>query len=231
MQNKSILKYPPAGSNATPFNDNQHQYDGFLGQAYRERDLWRIAAITALVFLGLSILGWVYAVNLPDTAYHVIEIAPWGEAKNTGVTGKTAYSDIQRPEQSIRYYLRHFIRNIRSVFTDKYAIRDNLEAAFTFVTNTGANLLKNILKENSLFDRADKMRVEIVIESILVSSQDTFQADWYERVYTNKGEYRRTEQYRGIFNLYFSEPDGEQAVNNPLGIFVDEFSIQQIQTN
>ena len=222
-------KYQPAGSNATGFN-NSRQYDRFIGQACKERNFWRLAAIAALVIIGVQFAGWMYAVRLPDTAYHVIEIAPWGEAKNIGVAGKNSYSDIQRPEQSIHYYLRDFIARIRTVSTDKAVIAGNLNTAFHFVTTTGSNLLKSLLGEDPLFDRADTQRVEIVIESILVSSQYTYQVDWYERVYSLQGEYRTTNRFRGIFNLYFAQPNATQVVHNPLGIFVDEFSIQQIQT-
>lgn len=228
--NKSTLKYPPAGLNETPFNGYDSEYTMVCGEIYKERNYWRITAIVALVFLGGSIFGWLYAVNLPDIAYHVIEIAPWGEAKSLGVPGKTEYSDIQRPEQSIKYYLKYFIQNIRSVSTDKFIIRDNLSVAFNYVTSTGSNILKNILNENSPFIRADNERVEVLIESILNVSKDTYQVDWYERISSPTGEKGKTEQFRGIFNLYFSEPSEKQIVNNPLGIFVDEFSIQQINT-
>jgi type IV secretion system protein TrbF len=226
LKYKGAVSYKGEGSNTTPYNSLKNEFDDLVGETKKERNAWRIAAFISIAAAIVSIGGWFWVAGRPASIPYVIEISSWGEAKYVGEIGT---AELKRPDESIKFYLNEFVANIRKVSTDKYVVNENLNKSFKFVTSTAANILKRMLNENDPFSRAEKERVDVVVDSIIHITKDAWQVDWLERVFTSEGMMKGSQRYRGIFSLYFTDPTKEQQNLNPLGIFIDDFEIQQLK--
>lgn len=219
----------PDKVHAQPYAGRHREYDEYIGEIRKERNAWRRAAFVSFVCVLLSIPGWVYLGSLPSLVPHVIEVAGWGEARYRGDVGENSYSNIQRSTISLHFYLRQFVRDTRGISTDLKIIRDRLQSAFAFVTAKVYQKLQADISAATPFTRALEERVEIDIESIIGITSTAYQIDWYEKTYNLSGRTLHERKFRGIYNVVLGEPNSEQQIYNPLGIFIDGYEIQEIQ--
>ena len=217
------------GKTPGPYNGNFEAYDAYIGQYRRDRNFWRTAALISLGIVGLCIPAMLYLGSLPAVVPHVIEVATWGEARNVGAVGSNIYDGIERSQRSIQFYLRQFVRNIRSVSTDVEVIKSRLSTAFRSVTRPAYTKLQREVANSNIFVRSQNGRVEVVVHSFLAVSSSSYQIDWMETTYSTNGKELERHLYRGLFNIVFAEPSREQVSANPLGIFVDGYDIQEIE--
>ena len=87
----------------------------------------------------------------------------------------------------------------------------------------------NGTEESSPFKRAAREMVSIEIASVLPQTPDTWQVDWIETVRDRQGVAKGLPfRMRALLTLYTVAPTAqtteEQVRNNPLGIYVRDFS-------
>jgi type IV secretion system protein VirB5 len=85
----------------------------------------------------------------------------------------------------------------------------------------------------SPFKRATKIMVNIDITSVMPQTPDTWQVDWIETTRDRQGSIiGQPTTYRALVTVYLAEPVAntteEQLRNNPLGIYVRDFTWQKL---
>lgn len=221
-------KFVPGTGPKTPYDEAIKKFAERTGTVQKERDSWRMVALSCLLMLLASIAGWYYVSTLPKAVPHVIQVSDWGEAKYVGPIGSNQYS-IERSEASINYYIKHWMKNIRSVSIDNYINAQNLEIAYNFITENAANLLTQDLLENNPIKRSLFELRRIFFESVIKVTKDSWQVDWIEKLYTPEGKENGKKRYRGILTLYLTNPTSEQMKKNSLGIFIDSYEFVEIE--
>jgi type IV secretion system protein VirB5 len=83
--------------------------------------------------------------------------------------------------------------------------------------------------ESSPFKRAVKEMVSTEIKSVLPQSPDTWQVEWVETIRDRQGVLKgQPVNMRALVNVYIATPTSqttdEQLRNNPLGIYVRDYS-------
>jgi len=84
-------------------------------------------------------------------------------------------------------------------------------------------------EESSPFKRAAKETVSIEVASVLAQTPETWQVDWLETTRDRQGIVKgQPFRMRSLVTIYVVEPttetSEEQMRNNPLGIYVRDFS-------
>ena len=161
------------------------------------------------------IVPWVVQVDK-----HGYEIAV-GEAKAVD----------QMDERIVISRIGKFVTNIRSVVTDA-------EAQKRFIGDVYATIPKgtaSFAEVNQFYRSLDPFRgardkvttVKVQLQSIIPVSENTWQCEWEESECI-KGEEQARRRFTGLFTVE-SNPtkDLDSVINNPLGIYVTEFSITQ----
>lgn len=222
-KNTSYTITDPAQS---PFKRLDAQYTDLLDKERKEKRLWIIVSIILLIYTLGSIWGWIYAINLPKTIPMVIEVAPWGEAKNAGDVSTYSYGTIQVPEKSREWQIKDFIKKLRSISSDGTVVYDNATQLFYMITRNCEERVKEALRNPDVFALVGKKQVSVVFESIIRVSEKSYQVDWIETT-TGEGSGRR--RYRGVFTIELLEPSKKHRDINPLGIFLSDYDITEIK--
>jgi type IV secretory pathway TrbF-like protein len=229
LKYKSGLSYPNEGTNDTPFNSNLKEFDEFIGESRKREKAWRTVSMALLAFLVLSIGGWLYIASLQKTVPYVIEVQPWGESKYMGNIGQAEAGGVTISDASWRYYLTQFIQYTRQISPDRDMTLKNLSEAYAMVTQTGSGVLTALLKAEDAFTKIGGGRREIQLETLIRVTTKSWQADWVESVTSASGEEVSAIRKRGIYTVLQGQPDAQQIKQNPLGIFIDSFQIQDIE--
>ena len=226
---KGVKAFQVSPVDPDPYNRLRKEYDNYFGEVRRERDGWRSVAFICIVMAAASNLGWLYAASLPKAVPHVIEIAPWGEAKYVGNIGDTGQK-INIPEKAKIYALRKVIEQIRSIPVDRAVFTNNLEEAYQLLPSKTAAIITKELKDEDVFKLFGTVRREVQIQSVINVTGNAWQIDWIEVVYdissANVLEKRRM---RAIITIAQGEPGQSVKTANPLGIYLDSYQRQMLE--
>jgi type IV secretory pathway TrbF-like protein len=220
----------PARLVETPHVRGRREWDLRLGTAVVQARSWRVNSMVLAGLLGASLLANVYLGALPKVVPHIIEIDALGEATYRGPAGDSSASFTPN-EALIRYQLRHFIELTRTITSDNVLLRKNWIDAYKMLTLTGNTLMTDWVGANDPFKRAQKETTAVEMVSAVPLSRESWQIDWKETTWDKSGQaVGKPVIWRAMLKIVLQPPKTRQTmVDNPLGLFIDEFHWDRIQ--
>jgi type IV secretion system protein VirB5 len=132
-----------------------------------------------------------------------------------------------------------FISDIRMVTPDVALQRKAVYRVYSMLSSKDAATAKsndwlNGTEDSSPFRRAEKETVSIEITSVLPQTPDTWQVEWVETTRDRQGTLKgQPVTWRALVTTYIAEvtpnTTDEQLRNNPLSIYVRDYSWSRIQ--
>lgn len=180
-----------------------------------------------MLFLGviaIALIGFVIIAG-QSKVEPIPFIIHGNEVVTVADTRSRDYQGLQ-PKLAI-YFIKQFIRNVRSVSTDGTMNAVHKIAALSFVKNDAVEILKEFYEKHDPNVVALKFVKDISITSILKVSLDTFNVRWREDWRNNRtGEHVRTKHYIAELKFQFDDPSDNVAIlkNNPLGFYITHLS-------
>lgn len=199
--------------------------------ALREQRLiiFRILTVMLSIICLLLIVAIVIIAGYPKSQGYVIEIASDGSA-TMNPDAVTLLQDWTPAEETKRHFLGEFIRELRSVSSDPQIVQANIDRLYNRVTGNAADQVTDYIRETDPRNRLKNETVTIKIASILPLSDQTYQIDFRETVWTKSLRIKSDTHYRCIASFeIFTPRTNKQALYNPIGLYVTEFAIQQVQ--
>ena len=193
---------------------------------------WQLI-FTGLILLGASMLGNVYLGRLPKVVPHVIEVDTLGEAAYRGPVGEGA--TFTPSEALVRYQLRRWIDLTRTISSDNVVLRKNWLDAYKMLTTRGTTLMNAWIQPeggpNDPVKRAQQEVTAVEILSAVPQSAESWQIDWKETTWDKSGQMLgKPAVWRAVLKVVQQAPKTrQQMIDNPIGLFVDEFHWEPIQ--
>lgn len=184
---------------------------------------WRLAFFAVTLPLVLAIAGLIYRAGQSKVLPVYVGIDSFGEARVLASPGTaTKPSDL-----SIAFHLRQFVVHTWSVSSDPAFTKQGWIDAYHFATVRGRQQLQAELGE--WLDRPGELALKgtavVDPEQPLKVTANTWQVDWVRTPRDFNGKPGKPTKFRGTFRLVTSSPKtAKDVMNNPLGIYVDEFS-------
>lgn len=226
-------RWAPEGAADTPYMRARQEWDARMGNAIVQARNWRRAAFASLGLVLAALAGLVYLGAQPKAVPHIIEVDRLGNATYRGPAGErsAAYAP---PEPVLKYHLRRFVEDTRSISSDLAVLKHNWLEAYNLVTPRGANMLTTYVQQpgHAPFERAKEERVGVEVLGLVRVSEDTWQIDWRETTFDRYGvQLGAPAEWRGMFRVLMQRPKDQQAMErNPLGLYVDEFHWDKVQS-
>ena len=217
-------KWSPEGDADTPYMRARQEWDNRMGSTVIQGRNWRLIAFISQGTALICIVGMIYLGAKPKSVPHIIEVDKLGNATYVGPIAQAPYTP---SDATLKYHLRRFLEDTRSISSDTAIIKRNWIDAYNYVTPKGANMLTAYVQkpENEPFRRSLEERVTMEIVSTIRVSNDTWQIDWKEtRWDKNANPMGQPLLWRGMFKLVLQPPKNEdQMARNPIGLYIDEF--------
>lgn len=220
----------PARLVETPHVRARREWDTRLGTAVVQARSWRVNSMVLAALLAGSMVANVYLGTQPKEVPHIIEIDALGEASYRGPVGERAASFTPN-EALVRYQLRRFIELVRTVSSDNVLLRKNWLDAYKMLTTAGNTLMTAWVANHNPFARAQKETTAVEILSAVPLSAESWQIDWKETVWNKSGQMQgKPTLWRAMLRIVLQPPKArQQMIDNPLGLFIDEFHWDRIQ--
>lgn len=228
-----VTKHWDTGSEpSTPYVRAGQVWDDRIGSAVVQAKNWRLAAFASLGLVALSLGGMVYLGAQPKVVPHIVQVDQIGQATYRGPVGKAA-AEYTPSDVVIKYHLRRFVQDTRTISSDLEVLRRNWLDAYALLTQSGANQLSAYIQKpgNDPFARARDERVAVEVLAAIPVSKNTWQLDWRESRSDLQGTLLEPPKvWRGMFRVVIHTSTTEaELTRNPIGLYIDEIHWDQVQ--
>jgi type IV secretory pathway TrbF-like protein len=222
--------FAPEGTNATRFTQDSKGLeltDTLQGLAQKNARTWQIIALASLSSFFISLGLLVYTINLPKTVPVIVTVNPEGQANYVGRVDRSLYGNTSIPEIAKEYQIKTLINKMHTWVIDR-------QAQQMYITETSAIVQLGAIKQLDTFYRSDnpyshlaKLTRSVQFETLLKQTDQTYIGYFRTIERSINGSELKNQRWSVLINIQLFEP----TINNPLGIFITNFDIKQIEEN
>lgn len=218
------------GEADNPYLSARRTWNDHLSGLRAARQNWQILAMLALLVALAGVGGIVHIGSQSRFIPYVIAVDKLGQAAAMEPASKAAPAD----QRVVQASVAAFITDARLVTPDIALQRKAIFRIYAMLSANDAATAKtnewlNGTENSSPFKRAEKLTVNSEIVSVLPQTEDTWQVEWIETERDRQGILKdKPFRMRALITVYTLPPTAEtkeeQIRNNPLGIYVRDYS-------
>jgi type IV secretion system protein TrbF len=229
MEAVANKRWKPEGEVETRYRKAGQEWDRRMGAAVVQARNWRLATLLSLGLVLVSLIGTIYLGAQPKAVPHIVQVDRLGAPTYLGPVSQ-AVRDWKPSDAALKYHLRRFITETRTVSSDTAVMKRNWIDAYALITQSAANHLSAYAQQTDPFKRGGDERVTVDVATVVQLSADTWQADWVEKIWDKAGNESANAIWRGTFRVVLRPPETEEQLTaNPIGLFVEEFHWSKVQ--
>src|SRR4051794_226863 len=154
VANKS---WKPEGEIETRYRRAGQEWDRRMGAAIVQARNWRLATLLSLGLVLVSLIGTIYLGAQPKAVPHIVQVDRIGAPTYLGPVGQSA-RDWKPSDASLKYHLRRFVTETRSISSDAAVMKRNWIDAYALITQSAANHLNAYAQQTDPFKRGAEER-------------------------------------------------------------------------
>lgn len=219
-----------AGENQNPYLNARRTWNDHMGSVAASRNMWQIMAILSFMIVLAAVGGVIYIGSQSRFIPYVVQVDKLGEAVAVSRADVATAAD----PRVIHASVAAFITDLRIVTPDIALQRRAIFRAYAMLSPNDPATAKtngwlNGTEDSSPFKRAATETVSIEIISVIPQTPETWQVDWNETTYDRQGHIAEPPfRMRALLTIYttgsVANTTEEQIRNNPLGIYVRDYS-------
>ena len=199
------------------------RYGDLITRARNWRTLAVICALTTLVATGG--LMWLSAHS--RIVPFVVLVDNLGRPLAAGIAEQATVNDDRLKRASILAWVGDF----RLVTSDGIAQRKAIDHVYAQIASgsQAQAFVSDFYRSIPPFKRAQIETVSIDVNSVLPTSDRTFEVDWVETTRDLYGAVKATDRWKGSFSIALNPPTDERLARiNPLGVYVTNVSLAKV---
>jgi type IV secretion system protein TrbF len=213
-----------------PYLAARRTWNEHVGGVVSSRQTWQVVGILSMLIALAGVGGIIHIGSQSKFVPYVVQVDKLGQAAAVAPAQKAAPADVRL----ISTYVASFIFDARLVTPDVALQRKAVFRVYSMLApnepaTAKTNEWLNGSNESSPFKRAENETVSIDIVTVLQQTDETWQVDWMETSRDRQGVVKgQPVRMRALVTVYVIAPTPqtteEQMRNNPLGIFVRDYS-------
>lgn len=209
-----------------PYLTARREWNERYGEFVKSSTFWMKIALCSVGITSVAVFGLVYIGSQSKLVPYVMKEDEAGRITSVGFPDQKMID-----ERVVRANLSEWIVWHRSVVADPNVQRLYAEKAYAFLLQGSpakASLDQWYLDGHDPFVRMQTGMVNVQVQSVLGLSDKTYQIEWTETSVSRNGQPVGQAKYRALVTIETREVDSATILKNPLGIFFQTISIQQI---
>jgi type IV secretion system protein VirB5 len=199
------------------------RYGDLITRARNWRTLAVICAVTTLVATGG--LMWLSAHS--RIVPFVVLVDNLGRPLASGIAEQATVNDDRLKRASVLAW----VGDLRLVTSDGIAQRKAIDHVYAQIASgsQAQAFVSDFYRSIPPFKRAQIETVSIDVNSVLPTSDRTFEVDWVETTRDLYGAVKATDRWKGSFSIALNPPTDERLARiNPLGVYVTNVSLAKV---
>jgi len=213
-----------------PYLSARRSWNDHVGGLAQSRRMWQFVAILSLLIVLAAVGGIISIGSQSKFVPYVVKV------DNLGTAVATTRADRASPidPRVVQAQLGSFIQSARFVTSDIALQRQGIFRVYSMLLPNDPAMGKmndwlNGNAETTPFKRAESRTVSVEIASVIPQTSQTWQVDWTETERDRQGGLiQPPAKWRALVTIRVNAPNtgtSEQQIHdNPLGIFVSDFS-------
>jgi type IV secretion system protein TrbF len=210
-----------------PYVAARREWDERYGdQIARARNWRRMATLCALIAL-LETGGLLWMSARSRVLPFVVLLDHLGRPVASGFAGETTTND----DRVKRATIFNWLENLRLITTDGVAQRKAIDFVYAHIANgsSAEAFINDFYRSDPPSKRAQTQTVSIEVQSVLPTSDRTYEVDWIETTRDLYGAIKATDHWKGSFTIAINPPADERLARiNPLGLYVANASWDKV---
>ena len=195
------------------------EWDERYGSLIKRAQHWRAAAVLALLVALAEAVVILGVATRPKTVPYVVAVDSLGRVVASGAVERRS----EVSERMKASALGRWIQDLRSVTSDGLAQRRAIDRVYAMIgSGTAAQtLVTEFYRANQPFDRANKETVQVDVNTILPTTEHTYEVDWTETARDPSGGVVSVARWKAILTIAINPPTDENVLQvNPFGVYV-----------
>jgi type IV secretion system protein TrbF len=206
-----------------PYLAARREWDERYGDQITRAKNWRtMAALSGLIAL-LATSGVIWLSLRSHVVPFVVLVDSLSRPVASGIAEQASGNDDRLKRASIFTW----IENLRLVTTDGVSQRKAIDRVYAEIANGTAaqTFISDFYRANPPSKRAQTETVSVEVNSVLPTSDRTYEVEWVETTRDLYGAVKATDRWKGSFSVVINPPtDERQARVNPVGLYITNAS-------
>lgn len=203
----------------SPYLAARREWDERYGDLITRARNWRTVAVFCSLAALLAVGGVVWLSARSHIVPFVVLVDNLGRPVASGIAEQATVSDDRLRRASILAW----VENLRLVTTDGIAQRKAIDHVYAQIASgsEAQAFVSEFYRSAQPFQRAQSETVAIEVNSVLPTSDRTFEVDWVETTRDLYGTIKATDRWKGSFSIALNPPTDERLARiNPLGVYI-----------
>ena len=218
-----LKKKPASDAPTNPYLVARREWDERYGSLITRARNWRLIAILCALAALLQTAGLIALSLRTKVVPYIVAVDAVGHQVATGPAEQSSAVDTRLT----RATLFEWIEDLRTVTSDGVAQRKSIDRVYARIANgsSALTLINEFYRGDPPQNRAQTQSVSVDVQSVLATSDKTYQIEWTETVRDLQGEIKSQDRWKGAFTIAINPPNDERAIRaNPLGIYITNAS-------
>jgi type IV secretion system protein VirB5 len=224
---KSNLKAVAPAAIHNPYIAARREWDERYGDLVTRARNWRTVAFLCALIALVASGGIVWLSTKSRVVPFVVAIDHLGRPLASGIADETSATDDRLKRASVL----NWVENVRTVTTDGIAQRKAIDHVYAQIAN-GSHaqaFISDYYRSDPPQKRAETETVAIEVNTVLPTSDRTYEVDWIETSRDLYGTVKSTDRWKGSFTIALDPPTDEGLARiNPLGIYIIQASWSKV---
>jgi type IV secretion system protein VirB5 len=206
-----------------PYLAARREWDERYGHLIARERNWRLMALLCALSSLLTVAGLVYLSARTHIVPFVVAMDSLGRPVAAGPAEQTTTAD----DRIKRATLYTWLENLRLVTSDGVAQRKSIDRVYAYVASgsQAQAFISDFYRGDPPQKRAQTETASIEVQSVLPTSDRTFEIEWAETTRDLYGTVTQRARWKAAFTIALNPPTDEATARvNPLGIYVTNAS-------
>lgn len=199
----------------------RREWDERYGNLITRAKNWRAMAFLCALLAVIEAGGMIAVSMRSKTTPYVVAVDSLGRQVAAGAADESFAPD----DRLKRTALLDWMTDLRTVTNDGVAERKVIERVYSRIASGSAalNVVNEFYRNDPPQKRMEHETVSVDVESVLPTTDKTYEIEWTETVRDLQGEVQSQKHWKGVCTIDIHSPTDEQLVRtNPLGIYVTD---------
>ena len=206
-----------------PYLLARREWDERYGSLITRAKNWRLIAVLCASIALFQTAGLIILAMRSKVVPYVVAVDSLGRQVASGVAEESSAVD----ERLKRAALFEWVGDLRMITTDGVAQRKAIDHVYGRIANgsQAMTVVNDFYRSDPPQKRAETETVSVDVQSVLATSDKTYQVEWLETIRDLNGNVKSEDHWKGAFTIVINQPTDERLIRtNPIGIYVTNAS-------
>jgi len=206
-----------------PYLLARREWDERYGSLITRAKNWRLIAVLCASIALFQTAGLIILAMRSKVVPYVVAVDSLGRQVAGGVAEESSAVD----DRLKRAALFEWVGDLRMITTDGVAQRKAIDRVYGRIANgsQAMTVVNDFYRSDPPQKRAETETVSVDVQSVLATSDKTYQVEWLETIRDLSGKVKSEDHWKGAFTIVINQPTDERLIRtNPIGIYVTNAS-------